>query len=154
MPFIGDIIKQSVFEDPRQQVLVNVLYSAIWGRTLSNKALKPFKLSWQQFNLMRILKGQKGEPATMRLLSERMLDPQSNASRIVDKLVEKNYVSRITCPDDRRQVRVALTEEGNLFLAKASEAVRTVSAQYGGDLTESEMLQLSDLLDRFRNKKN
>ncbi len=154
MPSIAEVIQQRSFEDPRQQVLINLLYSAAFARTGSTSALKPFSLTWQQFNLLRILRGQRGKPASMRTLSERMLDPQSNASRLVDKLEEKQYVSRVTCPNDRRQVRVSLTALGDGVLAQASTAITAFYSDIGGDLSEQELLLLSDLLDRFRNSKS
>lgn len=148
---IGDIIRQKSFSTARQKVIINLVYSGGWAKSMSTKHLKPFKLSWQQFNLMRILKGQQGKPVPLRLLAERMLDPQSNASRIVDKLVEKGLVDRVTCSDDRRQVRLTLSQQGVEHLNAASAHIEKENQKLGGDLSEEELHQLSDLLDRFRN---
>lgn len=150
MPSIAELIQQTHFESPRQRVLINLIYSAGWAKSGSAAALKPLGLSWQQFNLMRILRGQGGKPVSMGLLASRMLDPQSNASRLVDKLVGKGFVTRVPCPEDRRQVRVSLTDAGTRVLAEASERIRAFYESVGGDLTDAELTTLSDLLDRYR----
>jgi len=152
MQGISEIIQQKKFESSQQKVLINLVYSAGWAKGRSSACLKPFNLSWQQFNLMRILKGQNGKAVSLKVLAERMLDPQSNASRLVDKLVEKGLIERHTCPNDRRQVRLHISKKGAIILDKASSEMSKVSQSLGGDLTEQEMHQLSDLLDRFRNQ--
>ena len=150
MASIEDIIQQRTFESPAQRVLINLIYSGGWAKAQSLVTLKPFGLTWQQFNLMRILRGQRDRPATLRLIAERMLDPQSNASRLVDRLEGKKLVERVPCTDDRRQVRISLTEAGRDLLERASAAVKADHQRLGGDLSDEEMLHLSDLLDRFR----
>ncbi len=86
----------------------------------------------------------------MRLLQERMLDPQSNASRLVDKLESKGYVHRETSEEDRRRVGVVLTAQGATVLAKASEDMSAFASALGEGLSAEELHRLSDLLDRFR----
>ena len=150
MPTIQDALNQKSFDSERHQVLLNILYSSSWAKTVSSQALKPLGITWQQFNLLRILRGQKGQPASMRLLQDRMLDAQSNASRIVDKLEAKQYVSREVAPEDKRRVSVSLTAEGATLLQDASARISAAIEDLGGDLTPKQMLTLSDLLDRFR----
>jgi len=80
-----------------------------------------------------------------------MLDPQSNASRLVDKLVDKKLVNRVVCSSDRRQVRLSLSKQGVQVLGNASDHLQKEITKLGGDLSLDELNQLSDLLDRFRN---
>ena len=143
-------LRQRAFESPQQQVFINVLYTSAFVKKASSGALKPYGLTWQQFNAMRILRGQGDRPASMRLLQDRMLDPQSNASRLVDKLSAKGLVVRETSTHDRRRVGIALTPEGAGVLAQASAAMTDYLRTVGGGLSDQEMVQLSDLLDRFR----
>ena len=145
-----EALQQRSFESPQQQVLLNVLLTSGLIKGGSASAVKPFGITWQQFNLLRILRGQCGRPASMRLLQERMLDPQSNASRLVDKLEQKRYVIRETSPTDRRQVSVGLTEEGERVLAEASTQMAAYFNSLGNGMSAAEMEMLSDLLDRFR----
>ena len=113
-------------------------------------ALKPFGLSGQQFNILRILRGQYPEPASVKLLTARMIDKMSNASRLVDKLLEKELVVRTTCPNDRRSVDVVLTEKGLEVLAAASTAVEATHHPLNGPLTDDEAQTLNRLLDKMR----
>lgn len=150
MPSIAEAIQQRTFESPRQRVLINLLYTASQCKAASAVALKPLGLTWQQFNVLRILRGQRGKPATMRLIAERMLDRQSNASRLVDKLEAKAWVARAACPEDRRQVRMTLTPAGERLLVHASAAVREAIAGFGAGMSDEELVELSGLIDAFR----
>lgn len=150
MPQISEDLKQTRFENPQQRILINVLYTSAFVKKASGRVLKPHGFTWQQFNLLRILRGQRGKPASMRLLQERMLDPQSNASRLVDKLEHKGYVARATSKLDKRRVGVTLTDEGAAAIERASRDMLRFTEGIGGGLTEEEMIAVSDGLDRFR----
>ena len=143
-------LQQRAFESPQQQVFINVLYTSAFVKKACSSVLKAHHLTWQQFNAMRILRGQGEQPASMRLLQERMLDPQSNASRLVDKLEEKGLVVRETSEQDRRRVGISLTDKGRAVVQDASHAMTTYLSNTGGGLTEAQMGQLSDLMDKFR----
>ena len=97
-------IKQSKFKSEHQKMLINILYTSSWLAAKHAASLKPAGLSTQQFNILRILRGQHPEPATVNLLIDRMLDKNSNASRLVEKLRLKKLVERAICPEDRRAV--------------------------------------------------
>jgi len=100
-----------------------------------------------QFNILRILRGQHPQPATINLLIERMLDKTSNASRLVDKLEAKGLVTRKQCPNDRRTVDVMITAAGlNLLLQMDKEDIY----QSLNNLTGQEAEQLNLLLDKIR----
>ena len=88
-------IQQTVFESEYQKANINLLFTASWLNQKSAKALKPFNISWQQFNILRILRGMGDKPATIKILTERMIDKMSNASRLVEKLKQK-LSSKIT----------------------------------------------------------
>ena len=151
MGSIEEAIKQKKFQSEKQKAHINVLYTGAFLSSMSSLALKPFQISWQQFNILRILKGLEPEPATVKVLTERMIDKMSNASRLVDKLFAKGYVSRESCKEDRRRVHVLMTDKGREMLEKASLAMdQMLSANLGGDLTEDEFVLLNNLLDRMR----
>ncbi|MFK7933933.1 MAG: MarR family winged helix-turn-helix transcriptional regulator [Saprospiraceae bacterium] len=147
---IEDAIQQKKFQDEHHKAQLNVLYTSTWINQLSNQALKPFDLSWQQFNVLRILRGLKGEPATVKLLTERMIDKMSNASRLVDKLLKKEYVERQTCPDDRRRVDVLLTETGLQAVNDASDAISEMMETHTRNITIDEAIELNRILDKLR----
>jgi len=106
MPSIEEAIQQPNFPSPFHRVQVNTIFTAAWLNQRSAQSLKATGLSLQQFNILRILRGRAGKPATIKLLTERMLDKMSNASRLVDKLKEKGLVERQECPSDRRRVDI------------------------------------------------
>ena len=143
-------IQQTVFESEYQKVNINLLFTASWLNQKSAKVLKPFHISWQQINILRILRGMGDKPATIKTLTERMIDKMSNASRLVEKLKQKGFVERRSCPSDRRQVDIMITKEGLLILEKASHAMKEELNNISDNFSEKEAKDLNELLDRMR----
>lgn len=142
-------IKQANFKSPYSKAVINILYTNNWLQSLQVEVFKPFDLTLQQYNVLRILRGQYPNPITVIAIIERMLDKMSNASRLVDKLLAKELVIRRLCPHDRRAVDVIITEKGLGLL----EELDTLQSQWEDKLrglTEIEALQLSNLLDKMR----
>ncbi|RME96494.1 MAG: MarR family transcriptional regulator [Bacteroidetes bacterium] len=147
---LEDAIQQWTFINEYQKAHLNILLTASTLNQRTTSLLKPYGLTWQQFNILRILRGQYPKPATVKLLTERMIDKMSNASRLVDKLVDKGLVKRTPCTDDRRRVDVAITDKGLVLLAEVSERLESGLNFEQGHLSEAEAIQLNELLDRFR----
>ena len=146
---IDDEIQSSKFEDNYQKAVINVTYTYGWLSNAFRCQFERYNLTQQQFNILRILRGQYPKPATINLLKERMLDKMSDASRIVDRLVQKGLVSRCTNSKDRRAVDIRISEKGMDILAKLDVEFRTKDV-LKNNLTEEEAGQLSDLLDKLR----
>ena len=146
---IEDEIKQSAFKDSLQKTQVNLLFTASWVSQLTNEALKYHGLTPQQFNILRILRGQYPKPASVKLLTARMIDKMSNASRLVDKLRDKNYVKRKVCPTDRRKVDIVITQLG---LDTLHSAIEDLEARMSTamNLSDEEFVMLNELLDKLR----
>ena len=145
---IEDEIKQPIFKSEHQKAYINLMYTAGWLELRQAAAFKPYGLTLPQFNILRILRGQHPLPATVALLIERMLDKTSNASRIVDKLEEKQLVTRKVCPANRRAVDIRITDAGLELLQRIDQCQTT--ARPLGDLTEDELQQLNTILDKIR----
>jgi DNA-binding MarR family transcriptional regulator len=145
-----DINQQKPFSNNYLKAYVNIMYTASWINKRQSDALKQFDLSIQQYNILRILRGMAGEPATVKLLTERMIDKMSNASRLVDKLLAKNYVKRIECTFDRRRVDIFITDKGQEILELSSLSLDKVLLDSKQELSLDEAAQLSDLLDKLR----
>lgn len=143
-------IHQKRFRSPLQKAMVNALFTAAWINQRNAQALKPMGISIQQFNVLRILRGMHPEPATVKILTERMIDKMSNASRLVEKLKSKGLVERKPCTEDRRQVNVHITRAGLELLQEASTAIETGEQEMAQRLSEEEALLLSDLMDKMR----
>lgn len=149
---IENEIKQRAFTSPYHKVMVNLIYTNNWMTSLHSEKLKPYGLTIQQFNVLRILRGQYPNAITVNAIIERMLDKMSNASRLVDKLLAKELVSRMVCPNDRRAVDVLITEKGLALLEKIDERIGEWEVDLIEGLTEEEAEQLSLLLDKMRGK--
>src|SRR5687768_15575147 len=105
-------IQQSKFQNEYQKLLLNIIFTASWLNLRNTQRLKPYGISPQQYNILRILRGQYPKSATVTLLTERMLDKSSNASRLVEKLRMKQLLDRCEGPEDRRAVNVRITDKG------------------------------------------
>lgn len=147
---IEEAIKQKSFGSEIEKMVINLIYTGNWILNNNAQALKPFGLTTQQYNVLRILKGQHPKPAAVSLVNERMLDKMSNASRLVEKLRQKGLVDRSTCPNDRRQVDVQLTDKGLKLLEEATATLKSASENYHS-LNEDEANTLNRLLDKLRN---
>jgi DNA-binding MarR family transcriptional regulator len=142
-------IFQSKFKSSLQKSVVNIIYTSNWLSLRQARLLKPFGLTTQQYNILRILRGQHPNPASITLLTERMLDKMSNASRLVEKLVSKKLVERTICPSDRRQVNVVINDAGLELLSRLDGTMDDLEGE-GMQLSETELELLSNLLDRLR----
>ncbi len=111
--------------------------------------LKPFDVSLQQFNVLRILRGQHGKVANLSTLNERMVTKMSNTTRLVDKLLQKGYVNRIVCESNRRKVEINITEEGKKRLTKMDMAMKEAEQSIIKQFSKEELKQLNILLNKF-----
>jgi DNA-binding MarR family transcriptional regulator len=146
---IEEAIQQKEFKNPFTKAVVNLLFTHSYLVTAQNSLLKPHDLSPEQYNVLRILRGQNGVPTTVSSIQDRMLNKMSNASRLVDKLKSKDLVKRDECPSDRRQVDILITEKGLRLLELLENQVEE-SHKSTLHLTENEAIQLNDLLDKLR----
>lgn len=146
---IEEAIKQKKFNSEIEKLVVNLIYTGNWVIGVNAGALKPLGLTTQQYNVMRILKGQHPNPSPVSLVNERMLDKMSNASRLIEKLRQKGLVDRTTCPNDRRQVDVILTEKGLNLLNEADAEMKNAHSSIQS-LSNAEAAALNDLLDKLR----
>jgi len=111
--------------------------------------LKPFDVSVQQFNVLRILRGQNGKPANLSTLNDRMVTKMSNTTRLVDKLLAKGYVNRAICPSNRRKVEIKMTELGGKTLKKMDEAMIKAENAILAELSAKELEQLNALFNKI-----
>ena len=147
---IEEEIKQRKFTSVYHKAHINLLFTASWLSQNSAQLLKPHRVSWQQFNILRILRGMHPEPATIKLLTERMIDKMSNASRLVEKLKQKGYVERRVCSSDRRRVDIRITDKGLQLLETLSRIMEEGLHERMGNLSQEEAAQLNCLLDKIR----
>ncbi|MBT8281440.1 MAG: MarR family transcriptional regulator [Muriicola sp.] len=112
-------------------------------------ALKPYGVSLQQFNVLRILRGQGDQPANLSTLNERMVTKMSNTTRLVDKLLLKGLVDRSVCEANRRKIEITITDQGLILLSEMDEIMKATEHALVADLNENELKKLNSLLDKF-----
>ncbi len=145
---MGDISKDinTTFPNNKVKALLNIIYTSNWINSKQNDFFKPFGISPQQYNILRILRG-ANEAVSVQTIKDRMLERAPNATRLMDKLCAKEMIERIACPNDRRVVHIKITKQGLKLL-------KQIDADFKDDvlknLTLKEASILSDLLDKIR----
>ncbi|MBS1534017.1 MAG: MarR family transcriptional regulator [Flavobacteriaceae bacterium] len=150
---IEEIIKSTVAMSDAKKAILNLMYTQnIIGEKFS-ELLKPYDLSGEQYNVLRILRGQKGVPANMCVIQERMIAKSSNTTRLIDKLLLKELVTREVCPDNRRKMEIMITQKGLDLLATLDPKVDAHENSLGARLSAEELIQFNELLEKFRKDK-
>lgn len=147
---IEEIIKSNVSMDNAKKVVLNVMYTQNVIAEKFNETLKPYDLSSEQYNVLRILRGQKGNPANMCVIQERMIAKNSNTTRLIDKLLLKNLVTREVCPDNRRKMEILITQKGLDLLQELDPKVIDHEQLFANNLSQTELIQLNTLLEKYR----
>jgi DNA-binding MarR family transcriptional regulator len=147
---IDDIIKSTTVLNNSKRVILNVLYTQNQVNEKFTEILKPFDLSGEQYNVLRILRGQKGNPANMSMIQERMIAKTSNTTRLVDKLLLKELVTRKVCPENRRKIEVLITQKGLDVLHDLDPKVIDHEQSFSRNLDAQELDQLNTLLEKYR----
>lgn len=145
---MGDLSKElnSKFANARVKALVNILYTASWINSYQNNFFQPFGISPQQYNILRILRG-ANKPLRVQSIKDRMIERAPNATRLMDKLCEKDLIHRLPCQDDRRVVFIEITPKGlDLLTAIADDFNEEILK----NISEDEARQLNTLLDKLR----
>lgn len=146
---IEEEIKQKPFKDAYSKAMVNLLYTHSYLVSRQSRLFKPYGLSPEQYNVLRILRGKHPEPTTVSSIQDRMLNKMSNASRLVEKLKQKGMVERKECAEDRRQVDITITDKGLETLSLLESEVKKFNRD-SIQLSEEEVNQLNELLDKLR----
>ncbi len=135
-----------------KRVIINILATQNFIAERLNEILKPFEISAEQFNVLRILRGQKGKPCNMFLIQERMISKTSNTTRLVDKLLIKNLVTRNVCPANRRKIEVLITSKGLALLTILDPKIIEFENSLADNLSGSDLDLLINLLEKYRNE--
>jgi DNA-binding MarR family transcriptional regulator len=142
-------IKQKKFRSPYQRLVLNLIFTSNWLGHKQIEILREHDLTPEQYNVLRILRGQHPNPIKVSDISERMLDKNSNTSRLIDKLLLKDLVKRTSCPSDRRAVDVIITDSGLEQLLLIDPKVEEWENNLN-TITFEEADAISVLLDKLR----
>lgn len=143
---IEEEIKQTKFKTPIQKALLNLIYTSNWLQSKQQDFFKTYGITATQFNILRILKGQHPASISATEIKSRMLDRNSDVSRLLDRLALKKLITKSTCPNDRRAADVSITQAGLALLTTVADTVDENIL----DLTDEEAHSLSNLLDKCR----
>lgn len=142
-------IKQEKFHNEFEKVVVNILFTASWLYNRNASRLKPFDITPEQYNVLRILRGSHPKPLMLSEVTCRMIDKNSNATRLVEKLRQKGFLNREICENNRRQVDISITEKGLEVLKKidfeAEAWIETLKI-----ISKNEAEELNRVLDKLR----
>jgi len=147
---IEDIIQTEKPLPASRRLIISLFSTTSWATEQISEVLKPHEISLPQFNVLRILRGQKGKPANLSTIQDRMVNKMSNTTRLVDKLISKSLVERNVCEKNRRKVEITITSEGLGFLKKLDTVMDEIESEITQNLNESEIQQLTNLLHKIR----
>ena len=146
---VEEIIKTDKDLNLQSKSIIHLLLVQNKINEAMHAALKPLDVSLQQFNVLRILRGQKGKPANLSTVNERMVSKMSNTSRLVDKLIAKDYAQRTTCENNRRKVEINITKNGLQALVNMDLAIEKVERDLLSNFSTADLEQLNHLLHQF-----
>ena len=142
-------IKQERFSSDFEKAAVNILFTSSWLHNLNSNRLKPHGITPEQFNVLRILRGSSPKPLMLAEISCRMIDKNSNATRLVEKLRQKGLLKREICGNNRRQVDISITDKG-LSLLKSIDDDSAAWLETMKSISKSEATELNRILDKLR----
>jgi len=146
---VEEVLKTTKEIPLKSRTLIHLMLVNNKVKEIISAALKPYGMSLQQFNVLRILRGQGGTPANLTTLNERMVTKMSNTTRLVDKLLIKGYVDRSICEENRRKIEIIITSKGLDILKEMDEVMHKTEIMLVEQLTEQELLELNTLLNKF-----
>lgn len=149
---IEEALKTNKFKSDQHKAMINIMFTASWLRSKVVCKLKSYGVSQEQYNVLRILRGSYPNPLCAKDIADRMIDKNSNTTRIMDKLIIKKYVNKWRGKIDRREVNITITEAG-LELLKEIDEIEAIDQPNYLNLSDTEAVLLSTLLDKLREEK-
>ena len=143
-------IRSNVKMDEAKKIILNIMFNQNLISDKFNELMKPYDLSSEQYNVLRILRGQNQNPINMCTIQERMIAKNSNTTRLIDKLLIKKLVTRNVCKFNRRKIEIKITDLGLQLLSDLDPKVIENELYYSQNLNQSEQQQLNHLLEKYR----
>ena len=137
----------------QKHTVINLFLTNIWVKNELLHVLKPHDLSLEQFNVLRILRGQKGNPINLQDIQERMVNKMSNTTRLIDKLIKKDFVKRNQCEQNRRKIEIYITSAGLKNLKELDTIIDQTEQNITSNLSQTELEQLNELLLKLKQTK-
>ena len=151
MKELRDLLKTKGNIPLSRATVISIMHCNSWIKDVLLTSLKPYDLSIEQFNVLRILRGQDGKAINLQDIQERMVNKMSNTTRLVDKLIVKNLATRRICKDNRRKVEIAITTQGLELLKSIDPIIDQKEDDLTNKLNEKELEILNTLLLKLKN---
>ena len=148
---IEEEIKSTIKLSITKKVMLNLTFTRNYIGDKFSELLKPYGISSEQYNVLRILRGQKGNPINMQDIQERMVTKNSNTTRLIDKLLLKEMVIRNTCSNNRRKIEIKITDIGLKILSELDPIIEKHDSVLTEKITKKELETLNILLEKIRN---
>lgn len=145
---IEEAIQQNKFVNPHRKAVINLLYTASWLLEQQQVFFREFGITSQQFNILRILKGQHPKEMSAKAIKNRMLDKNSDVSRLLNRLLVKELITRAVCPTDKRATNIGISASGIRLLKKINARIEEIDQMIR--ISAKDATLLSDLLDKCR----
>lgn len=142
-------LQTSKFRNPQHKLLLHLLHARSVIHLEQQRRLAPYNITPEQYNVLRILRGQNGNPMALQDLTSRMIDPASNGSRLVEKLRAKGLVLRKACKVDRRRVDVTITAEGEACLERATAQIIELEDHFASSIEAQLAIEINEGLNTF-----
>ncbi len=147
---IEEAIKTTDKMEITTKSVINIIYTSHFIEEMIASLLKQYDLTTQQYNVLRILRGQKGKPANLSTLQERMIDKNSNTTRLVDKLIKKGFVDRNVCELNRRKIEIGITNKGLKILKELDPVTNKLNIEILSNVSSTQLEKLNGILDSIR----
>lgn len=150
MSKLSSILKSNVKLPISRELVLNLLCTHTYVSEQYTAFFKTHSITSPQYNVLRILKGQKGKPANLSTIQERMVHKNSNAGRLIDKLLLKGFVERNQCEVNRRKIEVTITNSGLQKLLDIAPDLEKIEEYGVRNLSIEEIKTLNSLLEKLR----
>lgn len=150
---MGKSFKEEIktkLKDDKKLFVLNVMFTAGWLEQLYNPIFKKNGVTDTQYNVLRILKGSHPEPLSVGEIKERIMFKQSDITRMIDRLVDKDLVCRELCPENRRKMDVSISKKGIELLNTMLPQIEDAEKKYLKNISEDEAKLASGVIDKLR----
>ncbi len=147
---IKEEIKQSKFASSHEKAVINLIYTSNWLRDIQKNFFVNYGIKGQHYNILRILKGKDPDPLSPGEIKDVMLDKSPDITRLLDKMVGMDLITRELCPENRRKMDVRITKKGVKLIQEIRNNDHKLMEKWQTNLTAKESDQLSELLDKLR----
>ena len=141
------IVSKRGFVNNRHKALMGLVLLSHQLDDKRQEILKPYNITSQQYNVLRILRGQHPKALPMQSISQRMLDKQSDVTRLVERLIKLELVIREVFEQDKRIVHISITPKGLGLLKELDRKVHHAWAFKG--VTDEEINILIDIIEKM-----